>query len=65
MEKRRFSFGDYYVVQESKKWNAIYNEYGTFITHRENWNNACNVAKLLQEAFDEGREYQRDIENGW
>ncbi|PLS19504.1 hypothetical protein CVD28_03550 [Bacillus sp. M6-12] len=61
--------GVYYEVKEEKKrFYAIYlydNGLRTFKTHRENQKNACNVAKLLQEAYLEGIESVRDEESMW
>lgn len=57
-------FGNYIVRKESNNFYGIYNEDG-LITHRTNWNNACRVAKLLDQAYNKGREdYGSDI-NGY
>jgi hypothetical protein len=56
--------GMYYEVKEEKKkfYGIYFNDcsFRTFKTHRENQKNACNVAQLLQEAFLEGVESERD-----
>jgi hypothetical protein len=55
-------FGEYIVKKESKKFFAIYKDYtitNCFITHRSNWSNACRVAKLLNQAYREGRDDER------
>jgi hypothetical protein len=57
-------FGNYIVKKEGKRFCAIYKEYVQpyfFITHRTNWKNACRVAKLLNQAYNDGKEdYQDD-----
>lgn len=58
------TFDRYIVRQEKKTFNAIYrvNDYGErkFITHRESWRQATNLAKLLHEAYEEGYEEAKD-----
>lgn len=51
------AFGKYLVRQEKKNFNAIYKvEYSTetFLTHKVTWRQATKVAKLLNEAYQEG-----------
>lgn len=61
--------GVYYEVKEEKKrFYGIYhydNGLRTFKTHRENPKNACNVAKLLAEAFRDGVASVEEEETFW
>lgn len=69
MQKRRILLdenGNYYtrvniykVVEESKRFNAIYDRYGNFITHRTNWKQAVKLANLLANAYQDGVDYER------
>lgn len=70
MEKRRIlinSYGEYYtdvgryrVVEKGKRFHAIYDFYGNFITHKTSWKQAVKLAKLLDETFIQGINYGYD-----
>lgn len=67
MKKRRIfinSYGEYYtdvgryrVVEKGKRFHAIYDFYGTFITHKTSWKQAVKLANLLDDAFNRGADY--------
>lgn len=54
--------GRYKVVQESKKFNGIYLN-GQLITSSMTWRRAIKLAELLCNAFEEGKDYERDDYN--
>lgn len=47
------NFKNYSVIQRRKDFNAVYYE-DKFLCHKDNWKSATKLAKMLQEAFDEG-----------
>jgi hypothetical protein len=51
--------GEYRVVQKGRRFCGIYDRYGVFITSRSSWRMAIKTAKLLNEAFEYGREMER------
>lgn len=53
--------GMYKVVQHKKNYVAIYNNYGSFITHTTNWRKSTKLAKHLLNAYCEGYEKAKDI----
>jgi hypothetical protein len=56
-------FGDYIVVEDGKNFYGIYYGFAIatcLISHRTSWRSACKVAKLLNQAYEKGREHYRD-----
>jgi hypothetical protein len=57
-------FGKYLVRQEKRNFNAVFKvDYGQklFLTHKTSWRQATKIAKLLDEAYEEGYEEAKDI----
>lgn len=53
--------GEYKVVQEGKRFCGIYRNFGgQLITSKSSWKQAIKVAKLLNEAFQEGYDLGKD-----
>lgn len=52
--------GCYRVVKNSEHMTGIYKD-GELITSKPKWSQAIKLAKLLNDAFEVGREYQREI----
>ena len=46
-------FGRYTVIQNRKDYNAIYFD-NKFLCHRNTWDTATKMAKMLKDAYDEG-----------
>lgn len=52
--KRLLFFKNYIVREVNSKRFQIERNNGKVISHKENWKAATKLAKLLQEAYDEG-----------
>jgi hypothetical protein len=49
--------GNYYVIKNSEHMTGIYTDYGSrMVTSKPKWSQAIKLAKLLNEAYQEGRE---------
>ena len=53
--------GAYYVIKNSEHMTGIYRDYGArLITSKPKWSQAIKLAKLLNDAYEEGVESEKD-----
>lgn len=62
--KKTLNFGRYKVIEEKDNFYGIYNKCNTLLTHKKTWRQATKIAKLLEEAYNEGY-YDADYENNY
>ncbi|MGF7534990.1 hypothetical protein AAGG74_15075 [Bacillus mexicanus] len=63
MNRMEMWFGRFLVKKEKKNFVAIYDNTDyekKFITHRNNWRQATNLAELLSKYYIKGQEDARD-----
>lgn len=52
--------GNFLAVEHKKKYVSVYNNDGVLITHAASWRRASKIAKLLDQAYQDG--YSRGYE---